>query len=70
MISFDHSIYLKDAILQACRDYKDLAEFKTSERNGRIICDIIHAEADPELVENEFGNYVLNLTVMMGGAKL
>ena len=69
MISFDKSIYLKDAVIRACTDYMELANIKIKEQDGRIFCEMKNAKANPELITDEFSNYVLNLTVMMGGAK-
>ena len=69
MISFDKSIYSKAAIFQACDDYKELAKIKTIEGDNHVICEIVCQQNVAELIRNEFCNYVLNLTVMMGGAK-
>ncbi len=69
MISFDGSIYLKEAVKKACRDYQSIADIRMTENNGLICCSIQNPRADPERIRDEFGNYVLNLTVMMGGSE-
>ncbi len=68
MISFDSSIYRREAVRQACADYRELADIRYSEKGGRILCEIRKPKGDPDLIADEFRNYVLNLTVMMGGA--
>lgn len=69
MISFDKSIYSKVAILQACNDYKELARFSIFEDDNHVLCEMVCQQSETELIRNEFCNYVLNLTVMIGGAK-
>ena len=68
MISFDSSIYRKEAVRQACSDYRELADIRIIEEPGSFLCDIRNPQADPDLISDEFCNYVLNLTIMMGGA--
>ena len=67
MISFDKQIYCNAAVIQACEDYRQLADIRYFENKTQILCEINNPQADPELITNEFCNYVLNLTVMMGG---
>ena len=66
MISFDGSIYSKAAVEQACEDYKGIADISVAEKGGYLICDIRNPLGDLRLIESEFANYVLNLTVVMG----
>ena len=68
MISFDSQIYRRSAIRQACSDYHDLADIQYTENGNQVLCEINNPQGDPELIADEFSNYVLNLTVMMGGA--
>lgn len=68
MICFDKTIYHKAAILRACSDYIGLADIRLDEKNGQFCCEIRNPKGDPGQIADEFGNYVLNLTVMMGGA--
>ena len=65
MIVFDASIYEKAAVKRACADYRELADIRMTEQNGSFRCEIRNPKGDPQLIANEFGNYVLNLTVMM-----
>ena len=69
MISFDGSIYTKSAIENACADYKSLADIFMTEKDGCFYCEIKNPQGDYDLISKEFCNYVLNLTVMIGGTK-
>ena len=67
MISFDSSIYQKKAMIQACSDYRELADIRCVERDGKVLCELRNPKGDEELIADEFCNYVLNLSVLMGG---
>ncbi len=67
MISFDKGIYLKDAVIQGCHDYENIATICYKETSEQIFCEIMCSHNELEQIENEFGNYVLDLSVMMGG---
>lgn len=67
MISFDSLIYKKEAVIQACSDYRELADIRCAERDGILFCELHNPRGDEELIADEFCNYILNLSVMMGG---
>lgn len=68
MISFDTSIYKAEAVKQACADYRELADIRYRQKGGKIFCELRHPKGNEELIADEFCNYVLNLSVLMGGA--
>lgn len=67
MISFDSSIYLVSAVERACADFHNLADIRITLKGKLIFCEISNPRGDLALICDEFSNYVLNLTVMMGG---
>ena len=67
MIRFDASLYNRGAVMQAVEDYREIAEIAVRDRDGFCECELLRSQAEKELVELEFGNYVLNLSVMMEG---
>ena len=77
MIAFDLSLYSEDAVLRAIQDYKGIAEieYKATQKNPgldnnaekQIECVISHSMYDIETTRLEFCNYVLSLTISMGG---
>lgn len=68
-LSFDSSIYSEGALEQACKDYRDLADIHIRETEDRFICDFSGLRGDAQLIMDEFGNYALNLTIMMAGIR-
>lgn len=69
MIEFDKLIYLKSALEQACKDYSQLAVIQLFESEKKYICKVEKPQGNLELIQDEFCNYVLNMTVMMGGTE-
>lgn len=68
MISFDSSIYKAEAVQQACIDYHELVDIRYKQKGKMIFCELHHPKGDEKLIADEFCNYVLNLSVLMGGA--
>lgn len=55
------SFYEKDSILEAINAYKSLASISVSEDDDYYYYKIESSIYDPQLVANEFENYVLGL---------
>lgn len=55
------NFYEKDALLEAISAYKSLASISVSEDNEYYYYKIESSIYDPQLVANEFENYVLGL---------
>lgn len=69
MIEFDTSLYTEEAVIQAVKDYTEIADIGIKKIDGRVLCSLRKTKHDPELVLMEFQNYVLNLSVSMEGKK-
>ena len=63
MILFDLSIYPASAIHEAIQAFRDIAIIKAEFQENICNCDILTNVYDTGLIEKEFGNYVLDLTV-------
>lgn len=53
--------YEKDAILKAIQAYKSLADISVSEDDNYYFFKINQSDYAPELVANEFENYILGI---------
>ena len=53
--------YEKDALEKAINAYKNLASISISEDNDYLYYEIESSMYDPQLVANEFENYILGL---------
>ena len=80
-IEFDRTIYDKNAIYEAIRLYKEIADITYTQTEDKIMCSIeaIHiSEQMPDMnedklrkrVADEFGNFALDLTVTLGKSKI
>lgn len=56
---FTKEFYDRKTIESAIKAYCDIAQFKIAEDNDYYYCEIITSKHDPDLVLNEFSNYVL-----------
>ncbi len=66
MIAFDLQIYSPKAIQEAIREYHELARIDVVKECGQWICIIKDTVLDFEQTCQEFSNYVLGLTVIIG----
>ncbi len=64
---FDAAIYPRAAVARAVRDYRGLAAIRVTETDGACVCALDGTRYDEALTCREFENYVLELTVSMGG---
>ena len=69
MIRFDLTLYSAGAIVEAVEDYKDIASIAMDVQESICSCRIEKTIYDPNMVEKEFGNYVLDKTVSKGCVK-
>lgn len=69
MIAYDKSLYSRQAIERAIEDYREIAHIFLTENKEEYLCEFREAQGEIELIQNEFSNYVLNLTIMMGGTE-
>ncbi|SFQ07430.1 hypothetical protein SAMN04487928_11767 [Butyrivibrio proteoclasticus] len=60
-IELTKKFYDKRAIIQSIAAYKDIASIKMSESQDYYICTVESSNHSPQLVLNEFSNYVLGL---------
>ena len=60
-IELTKEFYDKSAIIQAIEAYKEIASIKFTENKNCYICTVESSKPSPQLVLNEFSNYVLGL---------
>ena len=58
-IAFTKSFYDKHTIVKAIDAYNAIASITLTETDLDYICEIMNSEYDPQLVLNEFANYIL-----------
>lgn len=56
---FTKEFYDRKTIELAVKAYSEIAQFKITEDNDYYYCDVLSYKYDPDLVLNEFSNYVL-----------
>lgn len=69
-VVFDATLYSKEAIQQAIKDYESIAQINLSIQPEQYICSIEKASFPEEQTSLEFSNYVLALTVSTSEKKL
>lgn len=67
MIAFDKEIYKKKAIEKAIVDYSHITQIHCIETEKNYECQVTSPRTDIQIIQHEFSNYVLNLTVAMNG---
>lgn len=60
-IELTKKFYDKSYILEAINAYKGIANIKIDENQDYYICTVVSSKHSPQLVLNEFSNYVLGL---------
>lgn len=60
-IELTKKFYDKPTIIQAITAYKEIASIKFDENEDYYVCTVKSSKHSPQLVLNEFSNYVLGL---------